>query len=84
MERAWYVFTGGDPYDVNSYYRLTFKPVYFLCGDRVCAISAPDNGTYPAHPLSENLQKYIRDGLATQMYQPDSPLGTKAYVYLRD
>lgn len=83
MERIWYAYISGDPYQVSSYFRVTIKPT-FLCGDRICAINAPDNGQSPADPLSNNLQRYIHDGLETGMYQPEKPLNAKAYVYLRD
>lgn len=84
MERVWYVFLGGDPFDVNRYYRIPRGPD-FLCGDKVCAINAPDSGQdQPLGPLSKNLQKYIRDGMIRGMYQPESPVDAKPYVYLRD
>lgn len=83
MAKIWYVFMDEDPFDVKSYRRVEVKPG-FLCGDRVCAIKAPDNGMYPAAPLSENLQKYIREGMVRGMFQPEFPINAKPYVYFKD
>jgi hypothetical protein len=83
MERAWYVFIDGDPFNCKNYRRLIVKPTVFFCGDRISAINAPNNGDYPA-PFSSNLVKYIKEGLETQLFQPQKPLYTRPYLYLRD
>lgn len=40
-------------------------------------------GAYPSE-ISGNLQTYIANGLATQLAQPQSPLGVKKYVYMKN
>ena len=83
MERAWYAFMGDDPFNVLNYRRITVTP-YYICGNKICAIKAADNGTHPAEPLSKNMQQYIKDALATGLLQPFDPYYVKKYVYLRD
>jgi hypothetical protein len=83
MKRSWYGLMGGDPFDVNNYYRITVKPDY-LCGHKVCAIYAKGQEVHPEEPLSNNIQEYIRIGLETELFQPIDPYYTKKYVYLKD
>lgn len=83
MARSWYAYLGfGEPTSFSSYARLTVKHSC-LCGNRICAIYVAADTFRLESPLSENLQQYIRDALITGQLQPESPSGTKKYVYLK-
>lgn len=82
MSRLWYAYLSTeDPFSNLNYFKTTVKP-NCLCGDTICAISAPDNGFNPS-PFSENLQRYIKDALATGQMQPQHPYNATKYVYLK-
>lgn len=84
MAKSWYAFIRGeDPTDVQNYFRITIKHSC-LCGTKICAIYAADNGLHPREPLSKNIQQYISDALITTQLQPEFPYNTKKYVYLKD
>lgn len=83
MARSWYAYLGfGDPTSFSTYARLTVKHSC-LCGDKICAIYVDADTFRLESPLSENLQEYIRNALITGQLQPESPRGTKKYVYLK-
>ncbi|PWG80199.1 hypothetical protein [Pararcticibacter amylolyticus] len=82
MAKAWYAYNGiGLARDPGSY---LYSPVPPLCvsGFNVCAIYADYNGTNPS-AISNNLKLYIGAGLLTGLSQPQVPLGTKKYVYMK-
>lgn len=82
MSKLWYTYLGTeDPLSTANYVRVTVKPTC-LCGDRICAVLAPDTGEQPSVPFSANLQKYINDALTTGQLQPNHPYNAKKYVYL--
>ncbi|WP_041887141.1 hypothetical protein [Pedobacter lusitanus] len=86
MAKSWYALLGGNPTDVTNYFKITNKH-NCLCGDKICAIYATDDPDEelmrPMHPLSPNMQLYIKDALATGYIQPDIPFDARKYVYLR-
>lgn len=83
MSRSWYAFIGDDNVtDVSKYFRVTVKH-QCLCGDKICAIYAKGIGTHPDAPLSENMQSYIKAALINCSLQPENPVGSKKYVYLK-
>ena len=85
MARSWYLFVGtDDPTNVEEYYKIYNGKHNCLCGHKICAIYATGTGKYPENPLSANMQLYIKNALKTQLIQPEMPIGTKKYVYLRD
>ena len=84
MSRSWYIFMGDDdPYNVLQYERVTVKHS-FLCGNRIGVISSNDDEKHPKSPLSPNLRTYINKALITGQLQPDTPFGSKKFVYLKD
>ena len=83
MAKSWFAFMGGEVHDPLSYYRINVKH-NCLCGHVLCAIYADSNGVYPETPFSANMQKYIADGLSTGQIQPEYPVRSKKYVYLKD
>jgi hypothetical protein len=82
MPKAWYFFMGSDPLAAESYHYVSKHSC--LCGDTICSIYVYNNGNKPVSPLSENMQLYIKDALATGQLQPAKPYHAKKYVYLRD
>ena len=83
MSKIWYAYIGGDPKDVSSYYRITVTH-NCLCGDTICALYADKNEfLHPSSPLSDNIQLYIDNALATGQMQPQAPTLAKKYVYLK-
>ena len=84
MSKSWYAFIlGDDPTDVQNYHKIMVKHAC-LCGDKICAIYADEGSDkHPKRPLSENVLRYIKDGLATQQIQPEFPPDAKKYVYLK-
>jgi len=88
MAKCWYAYNTAnkctnDPFLASSYRRLSVKPTC-LDGWSICAILANGCGTLPTSPLSNNIQLYIANGLATGLAQPQLPIFAKLYVYLRD
>jgi len=82
MPKAWYLFMGSDPLSAENYYHIPKHDC--LCGNTICCIYVNDDGPKLTHPLSLNLQKYIKDAMATGQLQPAKPSHAKKYVYLRD
>ena len=84
MAKTWYTYYKGDPTSATSYYLTEKLNDFCLCGDRICAIHATssDEG-HPASPLSANMITYIEKALATGQLQPEKPVATKKYVYLK-
>jgi len=89
MPRTWYLFncdpSPNAPYLPANYRRLTVKPTC-TTGPHVCAINVFYPGStaplFPPSPLSNNIQQYITDGIATLLPQPQLPLNTKIFVYM--
>lgn len=80
MARAWYVYDGmGNPF-LNSSYILAPKKPTCLSGCKLCAIYEFNGGSSPSL-LSGNIRNYIISLIMTPIAQPDSPFGTKIYVY---
>lgn len=83
MARSWYAFIpGGDPTDIERYWKATVKHSC-LCGDRICAVYATGEEINPDPPFSPNMVKYIKDALVTGQLQPQFPIGSQKYVYLK-
>ena len=84
MARCWYAFGGtGDP-TLASNYRLTHGTPSCLDGTEICVIYAPGCGTVPTSPLSNNIIQYISDGLCEQLAEPQLPVFSKLFVYLKN
>ena len=84
MAICWYVYNGTGDVNSPSSYTLsscTFRPTC-CAGDRVCAIAAPNGGATPS-VISANIQRYIANGLARQICQPDSPVGAVIWVRMK-
>ena len=82
MSRFWYSYDAvGDPFALSSYRRQTRMPGC-LNGPIICSILAPGGDIYPSH-LSNNMQQYIADGLASTIAEPSLPPGSKIYVYFK-
>lgn len=82
MARAWYAYVGdGAINQPANYIYISLKP---LCrnGCDLCAIYACYGGFNPCE-ISENLQLYIANALATCIAQPQYPIFAKKYVYMR-
>ena len=83
MAKSWYVFLGtGDPTVASNYARITVKHDS-LCGNEISVIYTEGEDFRPESPLSLNMQRYIKQALATGALQPASPSNAKKYVYLR-
>lgn len=83
MSKSWYFCMGEDPTNVNSYERITAQHS-FLCGERISVIFADGVELHPKAPFSKNMQLYIHTALKTGQMQPEFPISSKKYVYLRD
>ncbi|MBB6501600.1 hypothetical protein HDF25_003775 [Pedobacter cryoconitis] len=84
MARCWYAFGGtGDP-TLAGNYRLLHQTPGCLDGTQICAIYAMGCGTVPVSPLSTNIVKYIHDGLSNLVAEPQLPIFSKLFVYLRN
>ena len=79
MPRAWYAHRGGTFGTdlLSGFYRIDGIPG---CsdGNQLCAIYAEIGGANPAR-ISNNLQRYIANGLAKFIAQPDNP-GAKIFA----
>lgn len=88
MAKSWYAFVSGDDAtDVKNYIKVHGGRFNCLCGFKICVVYASgvgENGTHPTDPFSSNLQLYIKNALATGQLQPEVPISSKKYVYLRD
>lgn len=67
----------------KSYHVITGKPGC-VSGASVCAIYAGDCGPSPVSPLSSNILTYIADALGELVAQPQLPVGSKYFVYMKD
>lgn len=87
MARFWYAYIipTADPRLSSSYQRLNTNNASPRCstGTVLCAVNATGGGSYPISPLSANLQSYIAAALVNNAPQPESPIGSKFYVYLK-
>jgi len=84
MKRSWYAFYGGDdPLNEKNYIKMPVGPLC-LCGDKICAIYVYSESRQLNQPLTNNLQQYIKDALATRFIQPEYPFDAKKFVYLKD
>ncbi|MBB6501665.1 hypothetical protein [Pedobacter cryoconitis] len=82
MANFWYAYNGvGDPTLSSSYSKITGAPGC-LNGPTVCAIYV-QGGTFPVSPLPANILQYIADGQAKSVAQPQLPVGSKFFVYLK-
>jgi len=85
MARCWYAFTGGtasDPTLAGNYWKSIGKPGC-VNGAFVCAIYAEGCGLTPISPLSVNLQTYIANALSDLVAEPQLPIGSQFFVYLK-
>ena len=85
MARCWYAYVGGtagDPTQSRNFIKLTGKPGCFN-GPFVCAIYAEGCGTTPFAPLSSNLQTYIANALSGLVAEPQLPVGSEIFVYMK-
>ncbi|PWG80194.1 hypothetical protein DDR33_13455 [Pararcticibacter amylolyticus] len=82
MARTWYAYNGiGLARDSGSY---IYSPVPPLCtaGWDLCAVYAEYSGSLPAS-ISNNLRLYIAAGRVTGLPQPQTPPGSKKFVYMK-
>ena len=83
MAKYWFGYIGtGDPTIAFNYRILTVKPGC-LNGNVSCAIYAESGDGFPNVPLSDNLQQYITNALATLVAQPQDSGTAKKFVYLK-
>jgi hypothetical protein len=79
--KAWFTYLGsGNPVAPSSYVYSVNKPTC-INGRVVCSIYSNYVGTLSPGGFSENLLIYIATGRATGLPQPQSPTGSKKYVY---
>jgi hypothetical protein len=84
MAKAWYGFTfGTDVTDITKYYKMSSGIKHCLCGTLICSVYTYDGGIHPSIPFSINLENYIKKALITGELQPDTPIDSKKYVYLK-
>lgn len=81
MARAWYNYNGGSVSQPSSYTLTTVAPSC-VNGTPLCAIYALDGGQNPS-TISSHLQTYISNAGVSGLAQPQIPVGTKKYVYLK-
>ena len=81
MARCWYSYIFGNPFESSSYYPSTQKPSC-ITGNRICAIYAYDCDFGPIQ-FSDRLMIYISNALITGVPQPNIPIRSKKFVYLR-
>jgi hypothetical protein len=82
MARAWYTYDGSGDVNQPSNYNLTTVKPACRTGAQMCAIYAVYGGLNPFE-ITEALQVYIANGLATGLPQPQTPAGAKKFVYLK-
>jgi len=82
MARFWFSYdTVNNPLHPASYNRQAITPGC-INGPVICTIYAPGFGEHPVG-LSTNMRRYIADGLANNIAQPSTPIGSKFFVYLK-
>jgi len=82
MANNWYAYNGvGDPTVASSYRKINGLPGC-AGGAEVCAIYTT-GGNFPTSPLTGNILSYIASGQAQLVAQPQSPAGSKLFVYMR-
>lgn len=85
MAKAWYAYiagTTGDPLIAGNYRKMTTTPGC-VNGPFICAIYVEDGDDTPLSPLNFKIARYIVDGLANGVAEPQFPLAGKKYVYLK-
>ena len=85
MANSWYAYVGGsagDPTLARNYTRIAGSPGC-VNGPFVCAIYAPSGGINPTPPLSANILTYIANGLSNLVAEPQLPVGSKLFVYMK-
>lgn len=83
MARAWYSYTGTGAVDQPVNYIFSSTDPLCRNGIDLCSVYALYGGPNPSI-ISDNLQTYIANGLATQLPQPQTPIGAKKYVYMKN
>jgi len=85
MAKAWYAFiagTTGDPLIPGNYRKMTNKPGC-LNGPFICSIYVEGSDETPIITRNSQISRYIVDGLANGVAEPQFPIGSKKYVYLK-
>ena len=85
MAKAWYSYvagTTGDPLIAGNYRKMSNKPGC-VNGPFICAIYVEDGDETPLSPLNPRIARYIIDGLANGVAEPQFPIGAKKCVYLK-
>lgn len=82
--RYWYYYTGieGDETNLSQYYRVDQNPQICLNGSKLCAIYAPAGADFPS-VISDNIRMYIILAKIAWIPEPQRPVGTKWFVYMR-
>ena len=83
MARAWYVYSGYGAVDRPVNYTFINRKPLCRNGVDLCVIYACYGGLNPTR-ISDNLLIYIANGLATELAQPQVPIATKKYVYMKN
>ena len=81
MARAWYAYKDYQDAELTNSYLYSNGRVTCRDGRKLCAINALYSGTVHPLTISTNLLYYIATGLVTGNAQPQSPVGSKKYVY---
>jgi len=83
-KRAWYVYNGlGFSIETLSNFTLIDGIPGCLDGSQLCSIYAAYGGTNPL-VISDNLKKYISNGLSKFIAQPDLPINSKIFVTMKN
>ncbi|MBB6501664.1 hypothetical protein [Pedobacter cryoconitis] len=86
MGLNWYAYIGGtagDPTLARNYSRIVHGKPGCVFGAFVCAIYSLGGMITPYSPLTPNIQTYIANGLANLVPEPQLPVGSKPYVYMK-
>ena len=83
MARSWYAYvSSGLSVELPGSYSLVTGIPGCTDGSQLCAVYANSGGNFPSS-ISQNLQRYISDGLVKLTAQPDSPTNSKYFVVFK-
>ena len=83
MPRNWFAYSGLGSVILPDNYLLTNDLPACRDGYTVCAIYVENIGLDFPGALSENIRRYIANGLTNGVSEPRLPLGSFKYVYMR-
>lgn len=83
MAKNWFAYGGIGSVILPENYLLALDIPQCRDGFTICAIYADNIGLEFPGALSENLRRYIANGLTNGVPEPRLPLAAQKYVYMR-